>query len=374
VFFERFREAAARLPAGLIRPVPPAAPEALARAAAALPGGLPDEYASFLRSFDGADLFHEAVVIAGVGPSAARALLALNADRETTRASDPPRELVFAEAQGGDRFVFDAGGRVLRLRAGSEERVLAGTSFTLWLDATVARERLLYGPDGEFAPDVFEEGGEEVLPRVALRQAERALRADPGSAEAEQERGVALRRLGRSAAALQAFAAAAALDPEDPWAWFDLGRTALEGTGDAARAAEAFRRAAGLERGPAAARLFVWAVRAAVAAGDQPAAAAARQAALALEPALAEGLARAAAAAAAEGDDDARAEAEALLAALAPEAPPRRRLPLFTGSPAESPVSERTARPPRPDRPRRPKPAGPRPAGVSRRGSRRTGR
>ena len=64
----------ARLPAGLIRVVPPAAPADIASAEAALGRALPDAYASFLRSFDGADLFHETLLIAGVGPGAPRAL------------------------------------------------------------------------------------------------------------------------------------------------------------------------------------------------------------------------------------------------------------------------------------------------------------
>ena len=178
MFFERFREATARLPDGLIRPGPPASASAIAAAEARLGGALPAAYASFLRSFDGADLFHEAIVVAGVGPAAPRALLALNSGGE------PRPELVFAEAVAGDRFALDEGGRVLRLRVDSDERILAGSGFECWLDATIARERVLYGPDGEFAPDVFDEDGEEVAASVVLKQTERALKVDPGSAEA----------------------------------------------------------------------------------------------------------------------------------------------------------------------------------------------
>jgi tetratricopeptide (TPR) repeat protein len=369
VFFERFRAAAARLPDGLIRPMPPAPASALARAEAALGAPLPAEYASFLRSFDGADLFHGAVVIAGVGASAPRDLLALAGE-----AGAPPGSLAFAEAQASERFVLDATGRVWRLSAGSDERSLAGSGFERWLDATIAREQILYGPDGEFADDAFDEDGEEVRPRVALRQAERALRADPGSAEAEHARGIALGRLGRHAPALEAFAAATALDPENPWPWFDLGRTALEETGDPGRAAEAFRRAAALEPGPGGARLHVWAARAARAAGDEAGAAASRRAALAIEPTLEDGLRRARAQAEAEGDDRARGEAEALMAAMSPEpAPARVRLPVIVEEPP--PGVRAGAAPPRPrDRPRRPRRAGPRRGGASRRESKRPGR
>ena len=157
MFFERFREAVARLPDGLLRPGPAADAEAIAAAVLALGRELPDDYASFLQSFDGADLFHESVVIAGVGASSPLQLCDLNTER-------PLAELAFAETAAGDRFVFgDAAGAkpgaVFRVRAGSEERVLAGSDFTRWLDATVARDQILYGSDGEFAPEVFDDDG-----------------------------------------------------------------------------------------------------------------------------------------------------------------------------------------------------------------------
>src|SRR5450432_3248475 len=186
MFFEKFREATARLPDGLIRPAPPASPAALKDAEARLGAALPTEYASFLRSFDGVDLFHEAIVVAGVGDAAPCALMELNEDRARG-------ELVFAETIAGDRFALD----------------------------------------------VFEDDGEEVAPAVVLKQTERALKIDPGSAGAQHERGLALRSLGRTALALEAFAAATALDTDDPWPWFDLGRTALAEGRDFPRAREA---------------------------------------------------------------------------------------------------------------------------------------
>ncbi|HSZ82406.1 MAG TPA: tetratricopeptide repeat protein [Polyangia bacterium] len=341
MFFDRFREATARLPAGLIRPAPAATPDMIARAEARL-GPLPAPYASFLRSFDGADLFHEAIVIAGVGASAPRALTELN---DEASGADGARPLVFAEAVAGDRFALDARGRVLRLRAGSDERIVAGSTFERWLDATIARERVLYGADGEFAPDVFDDDGEEIAPVIVVRQTERALRIDPGSAEAQHERGVALRRLGRLDRAVEAFAAATELDPENPWPWFDLGRTALTSGVDLPRARAAFERAAALEEGPPAARLYAWAARAARAAGDDGAAEDARRAALARDPALLDAFTRAEAQAALEGDDDARAENEALRLALAPGSSARRSLPVLT---AESSRRPRPSPPPRP--------------------------
>jgi tetratricopeptide (TPR) repeat protein len=315
-FFDRFRSAIARLPAGLIRTRPPAAADDIARAAATLGRPVPDSYASFLRSFDGADLFHESVVIAGVGAGAPRLLTGLAQDR--------PGELVFAEALSGDRFALDEAGRVLRYDPGADERALAGSAFHRWLDATVAREQILFGPDGEYAPDVFDPTGQEIVPAIALRQAERALKVDPGAADAEHARGLALARLGRPEAALAALRAATELDADNPWPWFDVGRTALA-LGRAGIALPAFRRAAAAaSEAPTAARLLAWAARAAVAASDDNAVAALRAEALARDPRLVDGLVRSAG----EADDEARAETLALLEAVAPGTQAPRRLPV----------------------------------------------
>lgn len=320
-FFDRFRAAIARLPAGLIRALPPARPEDIARAEAVLGRPLPADYASFLRSFDGADLFHESVLIAGVGDGAPRAL--------TLLAQDRPGELVFAEALSGDRFAIDGVGRVLRYDPGADERAIAGSAFERWLDATVAREQILFDPDGEYAPDVFDPEGQEIVPTIALRQAERALKIDPDAADTEHARGLALARLGRREAALAAFRAATELDADNPWPWFDLGRTALA-MNKPAIALPAFQRAAASVReAPTAARLLAWAVRAAGAAGDDAAAAALRTEALTRDPQLVDGLSRAATAPADDIDDDARAEALALLEAVAPGTQPARRLPVL---------------------------------------------
>ena len=318
-FFDRFRSAVARLPAGLIRVHPPATPEEIAHAEARLGRPLPEGYASFLRSFDGADLFHESVVIAGVGAGASRPLLTLEQDR--------PGELVFAEALWGDRFSLDGVGRVLRHDPGAEERALAGTSFDRWLDATVAREQVLFGPDGEYAPDVFDPEGQEVVPTIALRQAERALKVDPGAADFEHARGLALVRLGRREAALAAFRAAADLDAANPWPWFDAGRTAMA-LRKPADALPAFGRAARAAGDAAtAARVLAWAVRAAADAGDEKAASKLRAEALAKDPTLVAGLVRAAG----DAEEEAREEAIALLEAVAPGTPVPRRLPVVPG-------------------------------------------
>jgi hypothetical protein len=355
-FFDRFRNAMARLPAGLLRVGPPATPADVARAEKALGRALPAAYASFLLSFDGADLFHEAITIAGVGAGAFRPLTELRQQR--------PDELVFAEAVSGDTFALDAQGRVLRYDEGAEERALAGSDFVAWLVATVAREQLLFGPDGEYAPDVFDPEAEEILPQIALRQAERALKADPGSADAEHARGLALAHLGRAHEAETALARAAELFPENPWPWFNLGRTALA-NGQNRTALTGFLRAAAAQPGRAGALFLAWAARAALADGEREESARLRAEALARDSALKESLHRAADAATAEGDQAAIAEAVALLEAVAPGASPRRRLPVIM---TDAPVREPDARPPRRAPPPRPRRAAPRRSGGSRSG------
>jgi Tetratricopeptide repeat len=350
IFFDHFRATLARLPAGLIRAMPPASAEALAAAASSLGRPLPEAYRLFLESFDGADLFHETILLAGVGGQAPVRLADLSQERDG--------ELSFAVAAAGERYALDGEGRVVRYDAGAEERALCGTSFALWLDATVAREQVLYGPDGEYATDVFDPSGEEVTPLVALRQAERAQKQDPGAAAWAYARGLALRRLGRAAAAVEALCEASGLDPDNLWAWFDLGRAALDDHQEA-KAVAAFRRAAELDPGPEGGRLLAWAARAA---GSGPDAAPLQEAALARDPGLVESLRRAVAAAADDQDPEAEAEAAALLAAIAPDTPlvPRRRLPV---------VRELDAPPPPPARPRRPPRGAPPRSGGSRRGS-----
>jgi tetratricopeptide (TPR) repeat protein len=353
-FFDHFRTALSRLPAGLIRVGAPADPGDLARAEAAVGASLPDEYAAFLRSFDGADLFQEAVLVAGVGPEAPLRLSEI--------AGAPGDGLVFAAGAEDERYLLADDGRVVRQDAGSDERSVAGSSFARWLDATVAAQQVLFGPDGEYAPDVFDPSGEEVTPLIALRQAERALKQDPGAAVWARAQGTALMRLGRPAAAADALESAAELDAANPWVWFDLGRARLEAE-DGGRAAAAFERAARLEPGDGGAMLLAWAARAY---GGQSGAAGRRLAAEALrrDPDLAAQLARAIETAGSEGDQAAQGETTALLAAIAPEKVPPPRVRLAVVDQIRGPTPRRRS----PDRPPRPRREGPQRSGARPRG------
>jgi tetratricopeptide (TPR) repeat protein len=326
LYFEGFRTAVARMADGLIRPGEPASPAQIAAAEKALGRRLPSAYAAFLKSFDGADLFNESLLLCGVGPDAACSLV--EANRPPAPPLLEPGELVIAEAASGDRYALGAGDdpAVVHLRAGSDERWLSGSSFSRWLDVVLAREQLLYDSEGEFRQEAFEEDGEELTAPFALRQAERALRKDPGSAESHHDLGIARRRMGKLEGALQAFTRATELDPTNPWPWFDRARTEL--AREDAAAVDSFRQAATLVPGPEGARFLAWAARAGRDLGRAADAEESRQQALARDPDLPTSLRRAAEAAEAAEDPDARAEAEALAEAMEP---PKKRLPILEG-------------------------------------------
>ncbi len=327
-------------PAGLVRVGAATDPETLATAARSLGRNIPEAYMAFLRAFDGADLFHGAVVLAGVGPDAPRSLGDLNAEAKATGLGE--NEFAFGESENGDVLFLgpdpvgdsNAGDmnveipgpgamHVFRLHDG--ERAQSGSSFLQWLEATLASGRLLYDNDGEFLLDAFEVGGEELTPTFALRQAERALRKDPDSAEQHHNAGLALRRLGKAQRAIPSLAHAARLDPGNPWPWFDLGRAELA-CDHAAQAAAAFDAAARAVPGPPGARFCVHAARAAREAGLDARAEAALREAQARDPGITESIARSVAQATLDGDDDALEEARSLAAAFEPIVPANRRL------------------------------------------------
>ncbi len=315
-YFESLREAAGRLPEGLVRLGDPAPRAAIAAAESVLGRALPAAYAELLGSFNGVDLFGETVVLLGVGDSLFGSLVEANRP-------PPAGELVVAQTSEGDLVTLDTGpgsARVHRIRPDAEERWLLGSSLDLWLEATIAREEILYDSDGEFRLEAFEPGG-EVTAAHGLKQAERAARKDPGSAFFQHELGLALRRLGRDDRAAQAFARAAELDPPNPWPWFDLGRI-QHARGEHGPAAASFQTAAAAASDPAGSRFLAWGMRCLVEQGQRAAADELRAQALQRHPTLIDELKRAAEAE--EGD------ARELVALLEGNVPLRRRLPVTT--------------------------------------------
>jgi hypothetical protein len=371
LFFEELREAEARLPAGLVRLGSPATEADLASVQVQLSRRLPRSLVELLRSFDGADLFHESVVLCGAGGQALRSLVVANTGAPPPRLH--PEEVIIGETPTGELFVLEPDDpdasdepRVFRLSPDADERWLVGSSLARWLASTLAHEQLLYGPDGEFLLEAFEEDGEELTPDFAVRQAERALKKDQGAALYHYELGLAHRRLGRQQLARASFASAAALDPPNPWPWFDLGRSERE-LGQFRPAAAAFECAAEAANGGERGRFLVWSARALFEAGDRAMADKLLDQARLAHPTLGDELTRAARAAAEEsaeaGDDDPqhREDAEELASLVTQGLPARRKLPVLRDKPvvARTPVRAPARPPARSPRPGRPAPGKP---------------
>lgn len=339
LFFEALRTAESRLPAGLVRLGGPARDSELLAAEERIGRRLPEALKDLLRSFDGADLFHETVVICGVGPDALRSLADSNLPplppklhTEEVIIGQSSTDELFAMEPDDDGVREDA--RVFRLHADAEERWLVGSSLGRFLESTLAHNQLLYGPDGEFLLEAFEEGGEELTATYALRRAERALKKDPQAAIYHHEAGLALRRMGRHQEARKAFGTAAALDPANPWPWFDLGRSERT-LGQLSEAAAAFECAGEASLGGARGRFFAWSARCFFEAGERDTATRLLDEARRGHPTLAAELRRAAdeandeASDAAGGpEDETPRDAEELATLVETGRPPPRRLPV----------------------------------------------
>jgi tetratricopeptide (TPR) repeat protein len=291
-FFERFRAEVARYADGVHRLGAPAPAAAVA--------GLPDELASFLRSWNGAELFVDAVEL-------------FPADG-VVRDGDLA---VFGRA-GDDRLALDGAGRVVRVEEDTGEALIEGTSFARWLEAYVVAEATLYDREGEFRDGVFDDSGEEIAPAVVEKRERRALKLDPGAPAPSWRLARALDRLGQGAKAARVLDELVARAPAFGWAWFDLGRLRRV-AGDLAAAEQAFARAAAADPGYEHAGYFAaHAARAAAARGDDGARAGHAARALTLDPELARRQRQAAEELVDEGRRAEALEAAEVAAALTP--------------------------------------------------------
>src|SRR5579883_2292521 len=160
-FFERFRSAIARYADGVHQLEPPATRAAVDEAERRLGRALPDDYRDFLLQWDGGFLFHDDYELHGA------ARLTLDGER-----------LRIGEAPGATLFL-DGRGRLIAVDAQTEAERVEGSRFERWLDATMAREAVLYDRDGEFRDDAFDGG--EVSERARRKRAQGAAKVDPES-------------------------------------------------------------------------------------------------------------------------------------------------------------------------------------------------
>lgn len=304
-FFNKLREALSRFAVGVHDLAAPATEATIREAEARLGARLPEPYRDFLTSWNGGFLFHDDISLYGV-TGARRELEALAAvDGRVVFGATPTSELS-----------FDAAGRVVARDLDTEAVAIVGSEFERWLDATLAREAVVYERDGEFRDEAFE-GGE--LSEAAVRKrAAAAVKADPDSPAWREELAHTLIAEGKPDRAVKELERAVLLDPQLAGAWFALGQL-RRASGEQALAATAFQRAGEAERDPEEAA-FDLAHAARAAAEVSPADAAALGARVAeLAPRFADDQATAAAHLVEDGDFDAAMERLSLAAAVLPD-------------------------------------------------------
>ena len=306
-FFERLRVALKRYAEGVHELGAPASPRSIAEAEQRLGRALPPVLRDLLGQWNGGYLFHDDVHLFGVAGTRP----------ELDHLALVEGEIAFGETPGG-ALRLDEHDRVVSVDAETEARRIEGSDLERWLDATMAREGLVYDREGEYRPEVFE--GVDLAPRIARKRAEAAVRADPDAPAWREELAEILLEAGKRERAAEELERAVALDPDSSPALLALGglRRVM---GDEAAASAAFRGAGEAEREPAeAAFAFAQAARSARAAGLSDADTLAARA-IAAHPPLVEEQRAAADHLLAEGDLDGAEERLAIARAVAPDDP-----------------------------------------------------
>ena len=197
---ERIRAALERFEPGVHR---------LGEPAFLLDAALPDALAAVYRCFDGAEMFHESIVLV---PSSQVA-------RETVDAEDRWR---IGEIDGDDLFV-DSAGQVWRFETDTSEWLEDGSRLDRWLLGMVEAEAMLYELDGEFVEDMFDENG-ELLASASERMLRRVLKRDRVAPAPRWRLAQALLRQDKLSSAREQLEEVVQLRPGFAWAWFDLAR------------------------------------------------------------------------------------------------------------------------------------------------------
>lgn len=174
--------------------------------AAALDVDLPPGLVAVYREFDGAEMFHDALVLF---PSA-----------RWTRED----ELVQVGEMGGDGLWVDlARGSVWRSEEDTGELLEEGTSFERWLLGWVEAEGVLYDREGEFVAGVIDADG-ELAASAAIERERRVLKRDRGAAAPRWRLARALARAGKLEESRRELEQVVSRRPHFGWAWYDLSR------------------------------------------------------------------------------------------------------------------------------------------------------
>jgi hypothetical protein len=156
MYYDRLRTTLRRYATGVHDEGEPATAAEIA-AAGTLPPGARDLY----RSWNGLRLFHDACVIESLA-----------------RLKQDGAQLRLGEYDGSTLYLDDRG-RV-RIEDETGDRIVAGSSLERFIDAVVAREKLLVGADGEFT-DAFAASAELSI-EMRRKRTRAAIKADPKSA------------------------------------------------------------------------------------------------------------------------------------------------------------------------------------------------
>jgi tetratricopeptide (TPR) repeat protein len=177
----------------------------LGQPAVVLDSALPLSIDTVCREFDGAELFHESVVLfAG------------------SRLQKEEGRYHVGEYAGDDIYV-DEEGRVWRLEKDTGELLPEGTRFDRWLAGVIDAESVIYENDGEFRDGVFDEEG-ELSEESAAERERRQLGRDTKAIAPRWRLARILAAQGRLEKARDSLEEVVAAQPDFPWAWFDLAR------------------------------------------------------------------------------------------------------------------------------------------------------
>ncbi|MCP4444487.1 MAG: tetratricopeptide repeat protein [Myxococcales bacterium] len=202
-----------------------------------LDSALPDAVAGVCREFDGAEMFHETIVLfAGAE---------IRSEEGRFHVGDC----------GGDAIYVDSQGAVWRFDSDIEELLADGTRFDRWLAGIVDAESVLYDKEGEFLEGVFDEEG-ELSDNAEAERARRQLKRDPKAVAPRWRLARALVSAGKGEAARRVLEDVVEAESDFPWAWFDLARIS-EKLGEAEVASEEAERAAKVRTGYAYSSFFL---------------------------------------------------------------------------------------------------------------------
>ena len=177
--------------------------------AVVLDSALPASVDTMCREFDGAELFHETIIL-------------LPGSR-----MEMEDGLLRVGECAGDNIYVAQDGSVWRLERDTSELLPEGTRFDRWLAGAIDAESVVYERDGEFRDDVFDEEG-ELSNRAAADRERKQLSRDAKAVAPRWRLARSLSNQGKLAQARDYLESVVEAKPDFPWAWFDLSRISEE--------------------------------------------------------------------------------------------------------------------------------------------------